>query len=75
MYIVLEIQTNADGTIGSLITQHTALNDAESKYHEVLRYAAISRLPVHAAVLLNNEGMLIRSERYIHEQEAETNEE
>ena len=73
MYIVLEIQTNVDGTIGALITQHSSLNDAESKYHEVLRYAAISTLPVHAAVLLTNEGLLLKSERYTHKQE-ESNE-
>lgn len=68
MYIVVEIQTNANGTIGNLVTAYNDRDQAEHKYHEVLAAAAISSLPIHAAVMLTNEGFLEKHERYIHEQ-------
>ena len=68
-YVVLEIQTNADGTIGSLVTSYDNKLEAENKYHTVLAYAAVSNLPVHAAVILTNEGRTVKTEMYMHEQE------
>ena len=67
MFIVLEIQTNTDGSIGTLITSYEDSYEAESKYHTVLSAAAISKLPLHTAVMLTNEGQVIKSERYKHE--------
>lgn len=63
-YIVLEIQTYLSGEVGTLITQHTNRNEAESKYHSVLSAAAISGLPKHAAVLMTNDGFFIESKSY-----------
>ncbi len=59
MFVVVELQTMSDGTIANIVTQHTTLNEAESKYHQVLSSAAISNLPIHSAVLLNAGGMAI----------------
>lgn len=67
MYIVIEIQTNADGTVGTIITQWDKLRQAESKFHAILAYAAASEMPVHAAALLTNDGLLLRNESYMHE--------
>lgn len=67
MYIVLEIQTNADGTIGTLVDAYADRNDAENKYHTILAYASKSALPMHSAVMVTNDGVLIRSECYHHE--------
>jgi len=69
MYIVMEIQTNNDGTVGSLVYKYESRLEAESKYHTVLAAAAISALPMHAAVLLTNRGQMITSEYYEHEEE------
>ncbi len=69
MYIVIEIQTNADGTVGTIITQWNNLQQAESKFHNILAYAAASELPVHAAALLTNDGLLLRNESYTHGEE------
>lgn len=69
MYIVSEIQTNKDGVVGILNTQHENYNDAESKYHLVLSYAAKSGLPCHAAVIMTNEGMVMANQYYKHEEE------
>jgi len=74
MFIVMEIQTNADGTIGTLINSYTDRNEAESKYHAILASASISSVPVHSACMFTNEGNMIKSERYIHEVEVEATE-
>lgn len=66
-YIVIEIQTNVDGTVGNLVYSYDNRNDAESKYHAVLSAAAISTLPVHSATLLTNEGFTLANECYKHE--------
>lgn len=66
MFIVLEIQTDANNTVNTLLTSHETINEAESKYHQVLSYAATSNLACHAASLLNIYGDCIKSQYYIH---------
>lgn len=66
-YLVIEIQTNADGTVGNIVTAHDTRNAAESAYHSVLASAAISQLPMHAASLLASDGTLIDSRCYEHD--------
>ena len=66
MYIVIELQTNTDGTVGVLTTQHEDLLAAESQYHQVLFYAAVSALPKHTAMIITEDGALLRSESYTH---------
>ena len=68
-YIVLEIQTNANGTVGNLVTAYDDRNAAESAYHSVLAAAALSDLPVHACVLMTNSGYIINAERYVNGEE------
>ena len=73
-YIVIEIQTNANGTVGNIVTAHDTRAAAESTFHTVLASAAISALPSHAAVLMDNEGSIIDSRCYTHEPEPEPEE-
>lgn len=68
-YIVIEIQKNKDGSVGNLVTAHDSYNAAASKYHQVLAAAAISGLPSHAAVLLEENGMELAHECYANEPE------
>lgn len=68
MYVVVELQKSADDTIASLVTTHQTLNDAESKFHQVLSYAAVSNLPLHSCVLLNEDAYVVKTESYAHEQ-------
>ena len=68
-YIVVEIQTSADGTVGNLVSSYDSRNAAESAYHGILAAAAVSALPMHAAVLLTSEGSLIENRYYEHEAE------
>lgn len=66
MYLVIEIQKWNDESVDNIITTHTDLNEAESKFHQVLAAAAISNVPVHAATMLEDTGSLIRNEYYLH---------
>lgn len=68
-YIVIELQTSADGTVGNIVTAHDTQSQAESKWHTVLAAAAISQLPAHACVLMDNEGMPLDYRCYYHESE------
>lgn len=81
-YIVIEIQTNADGTVGNLVYSYTDRNEAERQYHLILASAAVSELPAHSAVMLTNDGRCIMSQCYKHavavpesEEEAEPDQE
>jgi len=66
MYIILETQTNANGTLGTIVSQYEDRNQAESKYHQVLAAAALSTLPRHCAFMLSDEGYLYQSQCYTH---------
>ena len=67
MYIVFEIQTYDNGTVGTLTTSFEDQLAAEAQFHTVLAAAALSVLPKHAAVLMSNEGFVLRSECYKHD--------
>lgn len=71
MFIVFEVQANADGTAGTLIYTYDDTNKdvAESKYHSILSSAAVSSVYRHSAFMLTDDGRLLRSECYTHEPE------
>ena len=65
MYIVIEIQKTGDN-LSTLVTTHNTQNEAESKFYTILSYAAVSKVPLHAASLLSEDGRCFRSEVYEH---------
>ena len=65
-YVVIEMQTNADGPFGNLVWAFDDRNQAASKYHSVLAAAAISNLPVHSCVMMSNYGMVEDVKVYEH---------
>ena len=67
MYIVIEIQTGEQ--VATLVNAYADRNVAENKYHTILAAAAVSEVPKHGAVMLTDEGVRLKSECYIHEQE------
>lgn len=67
MFVVMELQQQQNA-LHPLVSVHTSLAEAESKYHTVLAYAAVSAIPVHAAALLGSAGNVIKSECYRHDQ-------
>ena len=64
-YIVIEIQTNG-GTTSHIVTAHSTRESAESKFHQVLAAAAVSSVEDHAAVLIAQNGTVVRTEHYTH---------
>ena len=63
-YIVLEFQTQNDGTVAMLNYQFDTRNEAESKYHYILSYAAVTTLPCYSAMIVTNTGEVIASAYY-----------
>ena len=63
-YIVIEIQKAADGTIAHLLYDFNTRAEAESKYHYILSFAAVSTLPLYSVVLLNDYGETLYSKFY-----------
>ena len=57
MYIIQEMQTNAEGVVAFLppVQKATRL-EAESEYHIKAGYAAISSVPVHTVMCYTEEG-------------------
>lgn len=66
MFIVIEIQTNQDGTVGNVVTAYEDRLRAEAAYHSVLAAAALSELPCHAAVMVEGDGTFVDSQHYEH---------
>ena len=66
-YIVIELQTAADGSVGNIVSTYDELPDAESKYHLILSAAAVSAIAEHAAVLMTSEGYVLETKCYTHE--------
>ena len=59
-YLVIEIQKFANDQMSTPTYAYDSQNSAEAKYHTILAAAANSQLPVHSALLINEEGNLIR---------------
>ena len=70
-YIVIEIQQNADGTVGNFVFTYGDRNEAESKYHYILSAAAVSTVFIHTAVLMTATGVQIAHRSYSHGVEEE----
>lgn len=66
MYIVIELQTDANGHVGNIVTTYDNLPEAESKFYTICASAALSSVPVHSAVILNNTGMTIANRSFSH---------
>lgn len=69
-YVVLEMQTYADGTTASLVDSFADKKLAEQKYHTALSYAAVSGLPMHTVMMVTSTGSHMKEEHYP-DQEAE----
>ena len=65
-YLVIELQTANDGTVSTLTYQFTDRYQAEAKYHYILSFAAVSELPLYAAMIITNTGETVMSAYYNH---------
>lgn len=69
LYYVIELQSNEGGACVPVVFNDR--DQAESKYHDVLKYAAVSDVRKHGAILCNEDGFIIKSEVYNHETPAD----
>lgn len=72
MFYIIEIQ-EADtgaGQIVAPIKSATTENEAMSKYHEVLMYAAVSSVYRHTCLVMDGQGTYYAKETYIHPTES-----
>ena len=67
LYIVVELQRNGE-SMANIVTSHTTLADAEYKFHLVAASAAISNIPRHTVILLDDEGFEIEKVVFEHEE-------
>ena len=63
MYIVIELQKD-NGQLANIVNSYDTLEQAESKYHQILTFAAVTTLEKHAAAILNDDGFSVRHESY-----------
>lgn len=66
MYIVIELQKNDQGVVSNIATAFDTLAEAESKYYTILASAAISKIPVHSAIIVSEEGFPVKYQCYKH---------
>ena len=71
MYRVIELQTNGVTTAMVDHNDYAERNDAESRLHDVAKYAAISSVECHTVVVINPEGTIVKKECYKHEKKSE----
>lgn len=74
MYVVIELQTGADGKVASLVHAADSYNKGLSIYHQILASAAISEVPIHACVMIKNTGYVVKSEFFDHTRKADPDE-
>ena len=66
VYIVIEMQISKEGAVGNIVTVYNDMNEADSKYHQILAAAAVSNVYRHTATMLNERGDTIKCESYKH---------
>ena len=72
MYIILEIQEATPGATPATLTfVAETKEEAFSKWHEVLMYAAISTIYRHTAIIMTTDGKYLACEHYDHFVEGE----
>lgn len=68
-YIVVEIQANANGTVGILTDSFENFQEADRKFHLVLAAAAVSEVETHSCVMLASDGRHLKADTYSHKAE------
>ena len=65
-FYVIEIQTNADGTCGNIVTGYEDRTASESAYLTTRAAAAVSSVLIHTVVWIDKHGNTIEKKSYVH---------
>lgn len=66
MYILIEMQTSGSQTAIPPITTKTDWHEAEAEFHRLCSIAAVSSVPVHTVMMVDENGNTARAEHYEH---------
>lgn len=66
MFLIVEIQTQEDGSFAHLEQTAATYEEAMSKWHGVLQFAAVSNIPIHSCSVINSTGIQIATTNYRH---------
>lgn len=66
MFAVIELQKAK--TLNAITTVHETREEADNKFYTILASASISKTPVHAAVILSEDGLVLANGSYAHEE-------
>lgn len=66
-FLVIEIQKNDQGVVSNIVTAYSDKRHAESAYYTILAAAALSNLPVHTAMVIDDMGNTYHKESYLKE--------
>ena len=69
-YIIIELQKTGSSVAVVPPKTFSDKSTAEQAYHTALAAAAVSSVEVHSVVMLRDNGVTVKSERYVHEQPA-----
>lgn len=67
VFNIIEMQTSGRQTAIPPIISRTDPDEAESEFHRLCSIAAISSVPIHTIVMMDEYGNVLRSEHYEHE--------
>ena len=66
-YIVIELQKHTeDADVSTIVATKNTKEEAESTYYSILASAAISTIPVHGAIIIDEMGNPIKNNHYTH---------
>lgn len=65
MFIVMEIQQTGD-QVAVLTNNYSSQNEAESRFHQIMASAAISEVPVHSALVMDEKCTIYQCGTYEH---------
>ena len=65
-YYVIEIQTNADGTCGNIVTGYEGRTESETAYLSTRAAAAVSSVLIHTVLWIDKQGNTIEKKSYTH---------
>ena len=65
-FYVIEIQNNADGTSGNIVTGYEDRTESETAYLSTRAAAAVSAVLIHTVVWMDNKGNVIEKKYYVH---------
>ena len=73
-FITIELQTLSDGRVALLNWTFESIPEAAAKYYTLLAVAALSTVPIHTVMIIDQFGTSLCSKSYTHSEPIEAEE-